>query len=96
MNLNPVQQALNLSLSGFFEWLKGDAKSPTRLNYALNDGHFKIYLTKGFTGNPPEEDGDPDEDQDAALRGWATRLNTAHGIVLVIDLATGFLPSGVG
>ena len=109
VTLGPVPQALNLSWDlpvRLIQAITNQSLDPlresySRQDYALDDGHFEIYLTKGFY-----VDFDIHNDNLADLgdslsdlfnlnsaNGRATLLNISRAIILVIGIGTELVPN---
>ena len=95
VTVDPVPQKLDLSLRGIIKLISiEDGKIdvnfnslrvlPSRQDYALDDGHFEIYLTKGFSGI---------DNSMKTANGRATLLNVSRAIILVLDVGTSLAPS---
>ena len=96
VTVSPVPQALDLALwdlpGNIVDLIRErniDAlrESASKRDYELADGHFEIYLTKGFSaidGNPLN-----------TANGRATLWNISRAIILVLQVGTELVP-GVG
>ena len=92
VTVDPVPQALNMTWdlpwriiqAVIDESLDPLRESNSRKNYALDDGHFEVYLTKGFKGidNPL-----------TTANGRATLWNISRGLILAVEVAMEFAPS---
>ena len=76
---------------------------PVQTDYALEDGHFEIYMTKGFVVDFDIYDGSPADLSDSlsdllnlnSANGRATLTNIAHAVLLMMEIGMEWLP-GVG
>ena len=109
VTVDPVQQALNLSWDLPIRIIRAindksiDAlrESSSRQDYALDDGHFEVYLTKGFYVDFEIGEDDLADLSDSlsdvvnwnSANGRATLMNVSRAVILIIGVATELVPS---